>query len=112
MEEMLYLILAALGLIATTAGVGGYIRSRKKSLQKRSSLPPEKPSAGEVVSPVPDIAPTPSETSALDRKAAETDNDVAEVDEQEAAIEKELPSENQPDANVVDFLRRQRDESD
>lgn len=109
MEESIYLVLAALGLIATGIGLGGYIRGRKS--RNVTLLPDHKPPATDVIKPIPSIAPSKEDVVELDERTATTDSAIAETTKDEFDIDNTTPPTDAPDPNVVSFLRRQRDDN-
>jgi len=110
-EGFFDIVLMVLGVLVAGIGVGSYLRKRGQA-KIRADLPPEKPPADVVAPPVPEIAPTPSEVKELDDRARETDEEIADVIDLEDEIENTPSPPNEPDSNVVDFLRRQKDDED
>ena len=102
MSDLLYIVLAVLGLLATGFGLGGYMRGRKKALP---TIIVEKPPADVVAPPVIKTAPTAEDVDDLDNRAEITSKSVVETSTRETAVVETSPSTTKPDPEVVHMLR-------
>jgi len=102
-EDLLYYILAIVGLLAFGAGGGGLLmkKLRGKGKSGEAEIDPGPPR------PVkePSVAPTPEAVEEADEAASKLDEEVIDLDEREDEIEANPPSEDKPDPGVVAWLK-------
>lgn len=106
MVDLLWPILAVLGLLLAGVGGGGWLASR---LRKKKTPEPE-PRAPRPAVDRPRIAPTEPETQEANRAADETDEKLRELEARADEVDSVAPDPVAPDPVVVNWLRTRRDD--